>query len=380
MNIPTPSSVDDSEFIPAGSPLIWLDGIMETVERALAQQTLALWATLGSFVAGFLVASFVFWNQVRPVAGEGSIIFPMALIASLVAAAAFILSSYLHRAGETRFMPLWQTLISHCSFVAVTIAFGGVTGLSVLLVGHLLGSGLPGLELGGLGGGILTGVAAALAGRLSFQAGIDLSLRNLAALLFTFLIVGTVFAMLTEADPTWWQRNFSQLGIGASALAFNGTVIGAGLLVATIGSYIGRDLHRLLDDEAVPRITVVVSIWVLAGLALAGVGWFPLNQQPGAHAVAAFAALGLLVLAAGYTQYVLPGRPFVLRFVTGLLVVLIAGCFMLTFIIPVLTVTALESIVVGLSLLWMTTFVRVLSILTPNRSVASQRRHLLTAA
>ena len=353
---------------------------METVEQALTEQTLALWATLGSFIIGFGTAVIVFWGQVRPFAGDSSIIVPAALISALIAAAAFILSSYLHRAGETQFMPLWQTLISHFSFVAVTIAFGGVTGLSVLLVGQLLGSGLPGLELGPIGGGFVTGVAAALGGRLSFQAGIDLSTRSLAALLFTFLIVGTVFAMLTDADPTWWQRNFSQLGIGVSAWAFNGTIMVAGLLVATIGSYIGRDLHRLLDDSAVPRIAIVVSIWLLAGLALAGVGWFSLDERPGAHAVAAFTALGMLVVAAGYTQFVLPRRPLVLHVVTGLLVVLTAGSIVLTFFIPIISVTALESIVVGLSLLWMTTFVRVLSILAPNRSVTSQRRRLLSAA
>lgn len=353
---------------------------MDTVERALAEQTQALWATLGSFLVGFIAAMLVLRDQIRPFAGEGSIIIPMALISAVIAALAFVISSYLHRRGETKFMPLWQTLISHFSFIAVTIAFGGVTGLSVLLVGQLLGSGLPGLELGAIGGGLLTGVAAGLSGRLSFQAGIDLSTRDLAALLFTFLIVGTVFAMITEAEPTWWQNNFSQLGVGVSAWAFNGTIVVAGLLIATIGSYIGRDLHRLLTDDAVPRITVVVVIWLLAGFALAGVGWFPLDERPVAHAIAAFSALGLIVFAAGYTQYVLPGRPFVLKVVTGILVVIIISCIVLTFFIPVMSVTALESIVVGLSLLWMTTFVRVLSILTPNRSIASKRRHLLTAA
>ncbi len=353
---------------------------METIERALAEQTWALWATLGSFIAGFTTAVIVLRNQIRPFSGDGSIIIPMASIAALIAAIAFVLSSYVHRRGETQFMPRWQTLISHLSFVAVAIAFGGVTGLSVLLGGQLFGGGLPGLELGPIGAGLLTGVAAGLAGRLSFQAGIDLSTRDLAALLFTFLIVGTVFAMITETDPTWWQRNFSQLGIGSSAWAFNGTLIVAGLLVATIGSYIGRDLHRLLGDDALAQIAVVVTIWFLTGIALAGVGWFPLDEQPVAHAATAFVALGLLLLAAGYTQVVLPGTPFVLKAVTVILIVLIVGCVVLTFGFSVLSVTALESIIVGLSLLWLTTFVRVLSIVTPNRSVASHRRHLLTAA
>lgn len=350
---------------------------MNSTERALQELTHALWATLGSFLLGAVAAVLVFWGEIRPFAGPGSIIIPMALISALIAAIAFVVSTLLHRRGETQFMPPWQTVISNLSFIAITIAFGGVTGLSVLLAGELLGSGLPGLELGPIGAGLITGVTAGLGGRLSFQAGIDLSTRDLAALLFTFLIVGTVFAMLTEAEPTWWERNFSQLGIGDGAWAFNGTLVVAGLLVATIGSYIGRDLHRLLKDPAVPQIALVVAVWIIAGLALAAGGWFPLDQRPVAHAIAAFAALGLLMGAAGYTQFVLPNTPFVLKVVTGILVGLIALSVLLTFAVPVLSVTAMESVVVGLSLLWLTTFVRVLSIVTPNRSVTSERRHLL---
>lgn len=350
---------------------------MNSIERALHEQTLAFWATVGSFVLGAGTATIVFWDQVRPFAGEGSVIDPTALISAGIAVLAFVLSSFLHRHGETQFMPAWQVWVSNLSFIALTVAFGGVTGLSVLLAGQLLEAGLPGLQLGAIGGGLLTGVAAALGGRLSFQAGIDLSTRDLAALLFTFLIVGTVFAMLTEVDSTWWERNYSQLGIGAGAWVFNGTLIMTGLLVATIGSYIGRDLHRLLNDAALPRIAVVVIFWLVTGLALAAVGWFPLDTRPVSHTTAAFAALVLLVCTAGFTLYVLPIRPFVLQAVTALLLGLVAVAVVVTFVYPLLSVTALESVVVGLALLWMTTFVRVLSILTPNRSVASQRRHLL---
>lgn len=353
---------------------------MNDTARALQEQTLAFWATLGAFGLGAGTAGWVFKGELRPFAGDGSIVVVAALISAVVAALAFVVSSFLHRRGETQFMPVWQTWISHLSFGALTIAFGGVTGLSVLVAGHLLGSGLPGLELGAIGGGLVTGVAAALGGRLAFQAATDLSTADLAALLFTFLVVGTVFAMLTEAEPTWWERNFSQLGIGDGAWAFNGTLVVAGLLVGTIGSYIGRDLHRLLDDAALLKIAAVVVIWALAGLALAAVGWFPLDTQPVPHLIAAFAALALLVGAAAWTQYVLPTRPFVLKAVTILLVSLVTLALMLTFGVPVLSATALESVVVGLALLWLTTFVRVLSILTPNRSVTSQRRHLLRHA
>ena len=92
-----------------------------------------------------------------------------------------------------------------------------------------------------LSGGPLTATASAAAGWLAFQAGVELRTRDLATLLFSYLTIGTVFAMITAADPRWWERHFSALGSG---WAFNVTMIVAGLLVATIGSYIGRDLHR----------------------------------------------------------------------------------------------------------------------------------------
>lgn len=350
---------------------------MDPIERALAEQTRAFWATVGSFLVGATAAVVIFWDDIRPFAGDGSVIFVAAQISAVIGALAFVISSFLHRRGETQFMPTWQTMISNLSFFALIIAIGGVNGMSVLVAGQLLGFGLPGLELGAIGGGLVTGVAASLGGRLAFQAGIDLSTRDLATLLFTFLIIGTVLAMLAEAEPTWWERNFSQLGIGAGAWAFNGTLIVAGLLVGTIGSYIGRDLHRLLDDEAVPQIAGVVTIWILAGLALAAAGWFPLDTQPLPHTIAAFTALVLLLGAAAVTQRILPITPFVLKAVTTLMLFLVAVACVFTFLVPLLTVTALESIVVGLALLWMTTFVRVLSILSPNRSIVSRRRHLL---
>lgn len=350
---------------------------MNKVESAFQEQLHALWATLACFITGMVTALIVLWGTTRPFSGADSLLVPVALISGLIAAIAFLISSYLHRHGETQFMPSWQKAISHSSFLAVTIAVGGVTGLGALLAGHLMGSGLPGLQLGAVGGSLIAGVVAAFAGWLAFQAGIDLSTRDLATLLFTFLVIGTVFAMVSQGDPTWWQRNFSQLGIGSGAWAFNGTLIIAGLLVATIGSYIGRDLHRMLQDDAVPKIARVVIIWVVAGIALAGVGWYPLDQRPVAHSIAAFAALGFLLVAAGVSQASLSRRPLVLIVVTYMLIVLVGAAVLLTFWVPILSVTALESIVVGLALLWMTTFIRVLGILAPNRSVASQRRHLL---
>ncbi|HIW45928.1 MAG TPA: DUF998 domain-containing protein [Candidatus Yaniella excrementigallinarum] len=342
----------------------------------MREQAHALWATVCCFILGTIAGIILLWGDTRPFTGGGSVLLPAALIAASITAAAFLISTLFYRRGETRPMPRWQAAVSNISAISVTIAMGGVAGLGVLLTGQVLTTGLQGLEFGQLGGGLFTGVAAAFGGRLAFQAGVQLSTRDIANLLVSFLVIGTVFTMLTGTDPDWWERNFSQLGVGTGAWAFNGTVIIAGLLVATIGLYIGRDLHRLLDDDALRHIAIVVIVWVAAGGTLVAVGGMPTDQLPIAHTIAAFTTLVLFVAAAALTTAALSHPPAVLRTVTVMVVLLIIMCTGLTLFVPGLSFTALESIVVGLVLLWLTTVIRVLNILVPNVSKTSQRSRL----
>lgn len=349
---------------------------MDRTEQALQEQAHALWATVCCFVFGTIAGVILLWGDTRPFTGSGSVLLPAAMIAASVTAAAFLVSTLSYRRGETRPMPRWQAAVSNISAISVTIAMGGVAGLGVLLTGQVLTAGLQGLAFGQLGGGVFTGVAAALGGRLAFQAGIQLSTHDIANLLVVFLVIGTVFAMLTGTDPAWWEHNFSQLGVGTGAWAFNGTIVVAGLLVATIGLYIGRDLHRLLGDNALRSIAVVVIVWVAAGCTLAAVGGTPTDQLPIAHTIAAFTTLVLFVAAAALTTRALARPPVVLRTVTVMVVIMIVVCTGLTLFLPWLSFTALESVVVGLVLLWLTTVIRVLNILVPNVSKTSQRSRL----
>lgn len=338
----------------------------------------AVWATVLSFVLG-AVAGFLLLNgDPRPLTGPGSLAMPVAAVAGTVAAAAFVVSTLRHHRGETTGMPRWQAVVSDLSAVALTVVFAAVTAMGVLLAAEVLSSGLVGLRLAGLGGGMLAGVASAVGGRFAYGAGIGLRTADLAGILFGYLAIGTLFAMATAADPRWWQYNFSTLGGGgAGAWAFNGTLIVAGLIIATVGSYIGRDLHRLRGDPAIGRIAVVVALWAVTGLALAAVGMLPLDRLPVPHDIAAFATLVLFGLAAVVSTTVIPATPAALAITTvgviGLTVIAVVLCFG----IRLYGVTALEAIVVGLGLLWMMTFVRVLAILAPPVSRPSARPTLL---
>ena len=346
-------------------------------EQRLRGETRAVWATAICFVVGTAVGVLVLHGDARPLTGAGSLAMPAAAIAGLVAAAAFLASTLMHRRGETVPMPRWQATVSDLSAIALTVAFGAVTVMGVLLAGEVLAVGLQGLRLGPIGGGLLAGVAAAVGGRFAFGAGIGLRTTDLAALLFGFLVIGTLFAMVTAADPRWWETNFSQLGSGS--WAFNGTLIVAGLLVATVGSYIGRDLHRLLGDPALGRIAVVVALWAATGVALAAVGLLPLYRAPVPHDIAAFATLVLFAAAAVVTVVAIPGPPRVLQVTSIGVGLLVVAAVVLTMGFALLTVTALEAIVVALGLVWMLTLVRVLAILVPDQSVPSARPSLLRA-
>lgn len=345
----------------------------------LAREARAIWATLICFLLGAGVGTLVLWGSPRPIAGEGSIGLPAAAVAAGVAAASFIVSTFLHRRGETAPMPGWQVAISRISAVALTIAFAGVTGLGVLLGGEVLGIGLQGLELPALGGGIVTGVASAVGGRFAFDAGFGLDTSDLAALLFSYLVVGTLFAMLTAADPRWWELNFSQLGIGDGSWAFNGTLVVAGILTGTVGMYIGRDLHRILGDRVFGRIATVSVLWGGTGVALAGVGLFPLEQIIVLHNIAAIATLVLFVAAGVATTAVMPGPPRPLLITTVGIALMLVFAFVLTDSFHLFSVTVLEAIVIGLGLLWLTTLVRILAVLTPAGRRASSRSSLLHA-
>jgi len=343
----------------------------------MQQESRAIWATVICFLAGTGIGTAVLWGNPRPIAGDGSVGIPAAMVAGVTAAASFVISTFLHRRGEHAAMPHWQRIISASSAVALTIAFAGVTALGVLLASEVLGVGLQGVELPALGGGIVTGVASAVSGRLAFGAGIGLRTADLATLLFAYLVIGTLFAMLTAADPQWWETNFSQLGIGSGAWAFNGTLVVAGILTGTVGTYIGRDLHRILGDDALGRIAWVVVLWVATGAALAGVGLFPQENIVVVHNVAAVSTLVLFVAAGVLTTTVMPGPPQPLLMTTVGVALLLIIAFVLADVFDLYSLTVLEAIVIGLGLLWLTTLVRVLAVLTPETARPSARGSLL---
>ena len=346
------------------------------IPERLRNETRTVWATAICFVLGVASGLLLLQGSPRPLTGPGSVSPPVAMIAGASAAIAFVVSTVQHRRGETAPMPRWQAVVSDISTAALTVAFAAVAALGVLLAGVVFSAGLHGFETAALGGSLIAGIAAAVGGRFAYTAGVGLRTRDLSTLLFGFLTIGTLFAMATAADPLWWQRNFSQLGLGTRGWAFNGTLVVAGLLFATIGAYIGRDLHRLLGDAALRRIGTVVALWAATGVALAVVGFVPIELDRPVHLSAAIGTIVLFGAAALRTLLTLPGPPRALVIATIGLGVLLAGAVLLHTPVGLYSAAGLEAIAVGLGLVWMTTLVRVLAVLVPDVSRPSARRTL----
>lgn len=338
------------------------------------QSTLAAW---GAFALGALFGLIAMGGDPRPItsiAAEPNVAQPTAVIAAIVTAAAFLLSTLLHRRHETADMPAWQRTISHVSTATLTIAFVAVAFMAVLTAGEILALGLQGFEMPPLAAALLAGVASAAGGWLAFQAGVELRTSNLTVLLFSYLTIGTLFAMITAADPRWWQLHFSRLG---TDLAFNLTLIIAGLLVATIGLYLGRDLHRWMGDTRLRGIGWVVALFAAAGVALACVGFIPTHTAQLPHNIAAFSALGLFALTAIAVTLVLPGPPRMLLLTTLGAGVGIAIALLFWRPLAIYNLAALEVIAVGILFVWPTTLVRTIGASTPSQSRRSARRRLL---
>lgn len=348
---------------------------MDTAQE-LRDETRTVWATAICLAIGTVAGLVVLRGPSRPMTGASSLSQPIAVIAALSAAIAFVVSTLQHRRGETVPMPRWQTVASDSSAVALTVAFAAVSAFGVLLAGVVFGAGMHDFAAPTLGGGLIAGVAAATGGRFAYTAGVGIRTRDLADLLFGYLLIGTLFAMSTATEPLWWQQNFSQLGLGSRGWTFNGTVIVAGLLFATVGSYIGRDLHRVRGDTALRRIAAVVALWAAMGIALAVVGFVPIERNAQIHGTAAISALVLFGIAAVVSTSAMPGPPRAIMIATIGMGILLVFAVLLDVPIGLYPLAGLEAISVGLGLVWMTTYVRVLAVLGTDVSKVSERATL----
>ena len=319
---------------------------------------------LVAVVAGFAIGFPVFWGHELSISGPGSIGAFAAYGGAITAAAAFLLGRAAVRPVEIRpdaprdgfSVPgdrlRWYDLAA-IAFAHAAIAYLGWLGVAKLLERSFIGA-----PVFAFPGAILIGVAFALTAYISFLSAVALTPMVLSLVLAVFLVVGAFSAMLASSDPDWWRLNLSALGMSSNSasIAFNVTLIIAGIMVTTISRYATAGLP--VDDRKAQRGRFVVrGGLILVGIFLACVGLFPVDEFFLVHnTVATGMAVVFAVIVVGLPWF-LPTIPrvFVVFGWAYVLVIALLGAF---FAVGYYNLTAVELIAAVLIFSWIIVFLR----------------------
>ena len=319
-------------------------------ERSL--ESLALGVGAAAFVLAALAALIAFGFRSAPISGAGSLGQFAAISSGVVAFLAVIAARIVVRrhAASARLGVLDVLDVVALAFAHGVIALLGWTLLAVILEQSFIGA-----EVFPLSVLLLSGAAAAVAGYVSFYSAAHLDLQLLAVVLAVFLVFGVVASMLTASDPDWWRDNLSALGMSSnvSALAFNLTIIVAGVLVTTLARYSTRGIPTA-NPKGVGRVRVSL---IAVGVLLVMVGLFPVDDFFALHTGAAsgmVVAYGVLVI--GLPRWItgMP-RAFV---ALGWLFLGVTLLLAVLFIVGDYTLTAVELVAGILIFAWIVLFIR----------------------
>ena len=337
------------------------------------------------FSISALVALVAFWGQSLPISGRGSIGQFVAIGSGLAAVVVFVAARALvasdARAGRATAIGLGMpgARLHWFDVAALALAHGVIALLGWLAVADLLEKSfsgavvftLPAVALGGVGLGVTAYVV--------FLSAVKLTPMLLSLVLAAFLVTGIFASMLSATDPLWWEKNLSALGMSddVSSLAFNLTLIIAGVIVTTIAHYataaIPATEPRLARGRSVVRTALVVM-----GVLLACVGVFPVDRFLTAHNVAATGMAIVFVVLVLALPRLVPSisRTFVLLgYVFVGVVVLLAVLFTSGYY----NLTAVE-LVVGLMVFsWLIVFLRTTGAAHPSDDSESESQFVARA-
>jgi hypothetical membrane protein len=319
-------------------------------ERGLESLSLGIGAV--AFVLVALVALLAFQFEPAPISGPGSVGQYAAIASGVVAILAFLAGRYITR---TRTPGHRIGVLDVIDIAALSFAHGVIALLTWTLLAVILEQSFLGATVFALPALIISGAAAAVTAYATFYSSTHLDLQLLAVLLAVFLAEGVIASMLTSSDPDWWKNNLSALGMtdDISALAFNLTIIIAGVLVTTLARYATKGIPTP-NPHGVARATASL---VVVGVFLTCVGLFPVDQFFALHTgVASGMVVAYGVLAIRLPHWI-PGMPraFVLL---GWLFLAVTLVLAVLFFVGYYTLTAVELVAGILVFAWIILFIR----------------------
>ncbi|WP_262000567.1 DUF998 domain-containing protein [Microbacterium sp. Mcb102] len=324
----------------------------------------ALIVGAGFLVIGFLVALPVFWGHDLAISGSGSIGVFAAFGGAITAAIAFALGRIAVRPEQVDPAAVRDGFtvpgdrLRWYDLAAIAFAHAAIAYLGWLGVAELLERSFTDAPVFAFPGAVLVAVAFALTGYVSFLSAVALTPMVLSLVLAVFLVVGAFASMLASSDVHWWRDNLSALGMSSnsSSVAFNATLIIAGIMVTTIARYATAGLPA--DDPADRRGRFLVrGGLILLGIFLACVGLFPVDEFFLLHNTVATGMTVVFGVVVVGLPWLLPSIPkvFVGFGWAFVLVIILLAAF---FAVGYYNLTAVELIAAVLIFSWIIVFLR----------------------
>ena len=326
------------------------------------------------FVLGMISAALAFRGHDLPISGRDSIGQFVALGSAIVAVAVFVVARALLNlnavAGSSvhRGLDVPGVRLHWYDIGALALAHACIVLLGWLGVADLMSRSFTGAVIFTFSGSILAAVAIAVTAYAVFLCAVSLTPMLLSVILVIFLAVGSFTSMLSASDPLWWQKNLSTLGISddISALAFNLTLIIAGVIVTTIAHFATAGVSVKNPQEVRGRNLVRGAI-ALIGVLLACVGIFPVDEFVTAHNASATGMAAVYVAMTIGLRVFIPAMPRVfvlLGYVFVGVIVVLAVLFATGYY----NLTAVELVAFLLIFSWLIVFLRNTGAMTPEKT------------
>ncbi|KQZ11710.1 hypothetical protein ASD23_05735 [Agromyces sp. Root1464] len=329
-------------------------------------ESIALLIGAAVFVIGGLVAWFMFLGRNLPIAGQGSLGEFVGFGSAIATLIAFLLGRLALRTRSAAgfadsVLPGLDApgaRIHWFDLTAIALAHAFIALLGWIGLADLLEQSFQGAVVFTIPGAVLAGVGMAVTAYAVFLSAAHLTPMLLSFVLALFLVVGALASMLSSSDPLWWQKNLSALGMtnDISALAFNLTLIIAGVIVTTIARYATAAVPTTTRAELRGRTIVRVGM-ILLGIFLACVGIFPVDQFFLVHnTVATGMTIAFAVLVIGLRWFI-PSMPkvFILLGYVYVGVIVMLAIFFAT---GYYNLTAVELVAAVLIFSWIIVFLR----------------------
>src|SRR5690606_26335279 len=128
-----------------------------------------------------------------------------------------------------------------------------------------------GLELDHIAASVVVGTVVSAVSYMLYASGGNISTATIPMLLIILMVTGSMTSMLTADNKEWWHDNFSALGggIGWSASTFNLTMIIAGIILASMSTYLASDLNAMAPNHRLGKrwkIHVLNTLLIAMGL------------------------------------------------------------------------------------------------------------------